>query len=144
MIYFLLFLGSFLMMEFVAWFSHKYIMHGFLWVLHKDHHSPEKKVLEKNDFFALIFALPSIVLILTGTLNNYDYKFWLGLGIAFYGLCYFLFHDVLFHKRLPLLKQNQNAYFKAVVRAHGDHHRGKKNYGFLFMFPWRYFKEANK
>ena len=25
-------------MEFMAWFTHKYIMHGFLWVLHKDHH----------------------------------------------------------------------------------------------------------
>ena len=25
-------------MEFVAWFAHKYIMHGFLWSLHKDHH----------------------------------------------------------------------------------------------------------
>jgi len=34
----LIVLGAFLFMEFVAWFTHKYVMHGFLWVLHKDHH----------------------------------------------------------------------------------------------------------
>ena len=33
---------TFLFMEFVAWFAHKYIMHGFLWFLHKDHHQVDK------------------------------------------------------------------------------------------------------
>jgi beta-carotene 3-hydroxylase len=131
-------------MEFVAWFSHKYIMHGFLWVLHKDHHASQKKIFEKNDLFALIFAFPSIFLIFKGVTSNYDYKFYIGLGIAIYGLSYFLFHDVLFHQRFHFLKANQNRYFKAVVKAHGDHHRGKKNYGFLFMFPWKYFKDKNE
>ena len=32
---------TFLFMEFVAWFSHKYIMHGFLWSWHKDHHKKD-------------------------------------------------------------------------------------------------------
>ena len=32
----------------MAWFSHKYIMHGFLWNLHKDHHVKNKK--SWNDF----------------------------------------------------------------------------------------------
>ena len=27
-------------MEFMAWFTHKYVMHGFLWNLHFDHHKP--------------------------------------------------------------------------------------------------------
>jgi len=27
-------------MEFVAWFAHKYIMHGPLWSWHEDHHKP--------------------------------------------------------------------------------------------------------
>ena len=30
-------------MEFVAWFTHKYVMHGFLWFLHKDHHVKTSK-----------------------------------------------------------------------------------------------------
>jgi len=29
---------TFLAMEWVAWAAHKYIMHGFLWNLHEDHH----------------------------------------------------------------------------------------------------------
>ena len=39
-------------MEFVAWFSHKYIMHGFLWSWHEDHHQPHQEgdgFFEKND-----------------------------------------------------------------------------------------------
>ena len=37
-------ISTFLFMEFVAWAVHKYIMHGFLWSLHKDHHvvNPKK------------------------------------------------------------------------------------------------------
>lgn len=142
MIQFFLFLGAFLFMEFVAWFTHKYIMHGFLWILHKDHHALEKKLVERNDFFALIFAIPSAVLIFYGIKANYDFKFWIGLGTTCYGICYFLFHDVLFHQRISIFKQDQNRYFKAVVKAHGDHHNGKKNYGFLFMFPWKYFSSV--
>lgn len=141
MIQFLITLGAFLFMEVVAWWMHKYVMHGFLWVLHKDHHSPHKKRFERNDLFALVFAIPSIILIYTGVSGNFDYKFWIGLGITLYGVSYFLFHDILFHQRFQLFNQNRNSYFKAVVRAHGDHHKGKKNFGFLFMFPWRYFKE---
>ena len=29
-------IATFCFMEFIAWFSHKYIMHGFMWFLHKD------------------------------------------------------------------------------------------------------------
>ncbi|MFM2267096.1 MAG: hypothetical protein RL757_537, partial [Bacteroidota bacterium] len=48
-------------MEFVAWAAHKYVMHGFLWNWHEDHHKPhfEKDGFwEKNDLFFLVFALP--------------------------------------------------------------------------------------
>ena len=45
-------------MEFIAWATHKYIMHGFLWKLHKDHHQVNKdKIFEKNDAFFLIFKI---------------------------------------------------------------------------------------
>lgn len=140
MIEILLFFGALLIMEVVAWFTHKYIMHGFLWVLHKDHHSLHDKQLERNDLFALIFAIPSFLLIFAGAENNWDYRIWLGAGIAAYGLCYFIFHDLLYHQRIKFFNQQSNRYFRVLVKAHGDHHSGKKNYGFLFMFPWRYFK----
>ncbi|MFW6227512.1 MAG: beta-carotene hydroxylase, partial [Bacteroidota bacterium] len=124
-----------------AWFTHKYIMHGFLWVLHKDHHTPHHHKLERNDLFALMFAVPSIILIIIGTSDGIGPAFYIGIGIALYGLAYFLFHDVLVHQRVKLFGGPHTKFFKAIVRAHYDHHRGKKNYGFLFMVPWRYFKE---
>ena len=133
------FIGAFLAMELVAWFMHKYVMHGFLWILHKDHHMVRKHKLERNDTFALMFAIPSFLLIWSGSQHDWNYLFWLGSGIQTYGVCYFIFHDLLYHQRVKFLNQNSNHYFRVVVKAHGDHHSGKENYGFLFMFPWRYF-----
>ncbi|NBC82593.1 MAG: beta-carotene hydroxylase [Bacteroidetes bacterium] len=132
---------AFLGMEFVAWFTHKYVMHGFLWVWHKDHHTPHHNKLERNDLFALIFAIPGILFTFLGAKANFNYLFFLGIGITLYGLSYFMFHDVLVHHRANLIKNRNNKYFRAVIKAHNDHHSGKKNYGFLFMIPWRYFKQ---
>ena len=135
---------SFLFMEFMAWFTHKFIMHGFLWVLHKDHHAPHKKRFEKNDFFAVIFAVPSFLGIYLGLLLSNNLFFAIGVGIAVYGVAYFLFHDMLYHKRLEIFGDARHWYFKSIVKAHYDHHIGKKNYGFLFMVPFRYIKEGYK
>jgi hypothetical protein len=35
-------------MEFVAWASHKYIMHGFGWAWHRDHHEPHDGFLKRT------------------------------------------------------------------------------------------------
>ena len=55
MISFLIVLGTFLAMEFVSWATHKYIMHGFLWYLHKDHHQVDhkKKTQKKSSNYSL-------------------------------------------------------------------------------------------
>jgi len=137
-------LGAFLFMEFTAWFTHKYVMHGFMWYFHKDHHIRDGRKVERNDLFALMFAIPSILLIYFGW-PEFDYRFWLGFGIALYGLAYFLFHDVLVHQRLPLFSKVNSRYWKATVRAHMDHHKPHvhSNYGFLIA-PWRYYREAFK
>jgi beta-carotene 3-hydroxylase len=133
---------SFLFMEFVAWFSHKYIMHGFLWTLHKDHHIPNHKGLERNDLFAFIFATPSFLGIYFGLKTENLLLLSIGIGIATYGLSYFLYHDLLYHQRIKLFRSPSNWYLKAIIKAHYDHHAGKKNYGFLFMVPYQYIKEA--
>ena len=46
LIYILIVLALFFFMEFMAWFTHKYVMHGFLWVLHKDHHIRDGRKVE--------------------------------------------------------------------------------------------------
>ena len=63
-LYLLTTIATFFLMEGVAWFSHKYIMHGFLWSLHHDHHQRDDAgFFEKNDYFFLIFGIPGISLI---------------------------------------------------------------------------------
>ena len=74
--------GTFLFWEFVAWFTHKYIMHGLLWNWHKSHHTVHNHSLEKNDLFALVFSLPSIGLLYYFTQVNYNpYLISVGIGI---------------------------------------------------------------
>lgn len=146
---FVIVLSTFFFMEFVAWFTHKYIMHGFLWVLHDDHHNRNiEKFFEKNDSFFLIFAIPSFILILLGTFNNLDYRFWIGIGIAAYGLAYFLVHDIFIHQRFNYFKNSDNVYLRAIRKAHKVHHKHlSKEDGECFgmlLVPMRYFWEAIK
>jgi beta-carotene 3-hydroxylase len=98
-------------------------MHGFLWVLHEDHHVPHKGIFEKNDAFFLMFAIPSSLLMIFGSLQGLDFRFFIGLGILLYGIAYFLVHEVLIHQRLPWFKRTNNIYFRAIRKAHKVHHK---------------------
>jgi len=142
----LIFIAAFAFMEFVAWSNHKYVMHGFLWALHKDHHLTDiagKPVLQKNDLFFLIYAMPAIVLIIWGLSAGNPYMISAGAGITLYGFTYFIFHDVVYHHRLPFFKNPKNTHIKAIIRAHDAHHRPRNrtdfnNFG-LLIFSRRYF-----
>lgn len=126
------------LMEAVAWATHKYVMHGFLWVLHEDHHRPRRPGLQKNDLFAVFFAVPSVLFFLWGRLAGSWVPSAVGAGMALYGLGYFLFHDVMFHKRVRWLRlKPRTFYLKRIVHAHTDHHQsfGKgrsRSFGFLY------------
>lgn len=141
----LIFLITFLCMEPITWFIHKYIMHGFLWFLHRDHHdNSAKSELEKNDYFFVIFAIPTILLMYLGSLNNYNYLFFIGLGIMLYGVAYFFVHDIFIHQRINFFKRTKNPYFLALRRAHKQHHKhitkhDGECFGFLYV-PIKYFK----
>lgn len=133
-----LILGAFVFMEFVAWFTHKFVMHGFLWNLHEDHHRPHTGWWEKNDFFTLFFMSIAIFLIIFGLEKKIYYYFSLGLGVTLYGMGYFLFHDIMFHRRLKILRISAGtSYLKRLVKAHATHHQSRDQrqatcYGFLF------------
>ncbi len=143
--YFLITISVFILMEGVTWFTHKFVMHGLGWYLHKDHHQPKyKNLFEKNDAFFAVFAVPSILLFYFGTYTEYRFLFYIGLGILFYGIAYFLIHDVLIHQRFKWFKHVKIRYFKALRKAHKVHHKhlGKKNgecFGMLLV-PFKYFK----
>lgn len=122
---------TFLIMEFVAWFVHKYIMHGFLWKWHKSHHVPhshndEKHFFEKNDLFFLVFALPSALGFILSSVYSFLFVLkYVSIGIAIYGLVYFLIHDVYIHQRFKWFKILNNKYSRAICKAHFAHHKSK-------------------
>lgn len=139
-------IGTVIFMEGVAWFTHKYVMHGFLWVLHRDHHDKTSKgFLEDNDAFFLIFAIPSIILIFLGRNEPMtDYRLWIGAGIALYGTLYFLVHDIFIHQRFKIFRKTNIPYFKAIRRAHKVHHKHIQKedgecFGMLYV-PKKYHK----
>ena len=149
MIFALITLATFLTMEGVTWCTHKFVMHGFLWLLHEDHHQPRYQgIFEKNDLFFVIFAIPSILLFYFGVQGGLNYLFFIGLGILCYGIAYFLVHDVLIHRRFKWFDKTNNNYLRGLRKAHKIHHKhlGKEDgecFGMLFV-PFRYFQQGEK
>ncbi|WP_422359321.1 beta-carotene hydroxylase [Reichenbachiella sp.] len=145
--YILITIVTFSLMEVVTWLTHKYVMHGFLWYLHEDHHQPKyQNLFEKNDTFFVIGAIPSIILFYLGTVPDINFKFFIALGILFYGIAYFLVHDVLIHQRLPWFKHTKNNYLVGLRKAHKTHHKHlNKEDGECFgmlLVPKKYFRKA--
>ncbi len=137
-------LGAFLVMEGVSWAIHKYVMHGPFWFIHQDHHVPAKKFFQKNDSFAVVFAIPSWLSMMFGVMDGGDYKLWIGIGILLYGLSYFFVHEVIIHNRFKLFPKIKNTYLKALMRGHAAHHKHKtpengECFGMLIV-PWKYFR----
>ncbi|GAB5464791.1 MAG: hypothetical protein Kapaf2KO_02270 [Candidatus Kapaibacteriales bacterium] len=71
-----------------------------------------------------------------------------GVGVLVYGLVYFLFHEVLVHRRFPkirkmLFKMPMKRYFAAIEIAHKSHHKhlGREqgeSFGLLLFDPKHY------
>ena len=137
-LYVTLFVLSFLGMEGIAYLTHKYVMHGFLWRWHRSHHRMHGHFFEYNDLFGLIFAIPSAVALVFG--YQFPSLAWLrpiGYGILGYGIFYVLFHDILVHQRLRFPFLPRKGYLKRMVNAHHAHHRhhqkkDAESFGFLF------------
>ena len=129
-----------LAMEGLAWASHKYVMHGFAWAWHRDHHQPHGRPLEKNDRFALVGAALSIACFVGGSrwllgARAWEPATWIGLGVLVYGVIYTLVHDGLVHRRwfrwVP-----RGGYAQRIVQAHRLHHasvgrEGGVSFGFI-------------
>ena len=136
-----LFLATVIAMEGFAYVMHRWVMHGPGWFLHASHHRPRTGRWELNDLYAVIFAVPSILLLLGGVdLGWWWGCTWIGAGIAAYGAIYFGFHDVIVHRRVATRYLPRSAYMKRIVQAHRLHHvvetkHGTVSFGFLWAPP---------
>ncbi len=126
-------LAAAMAMEAVAWASHKWIMHGFAWAWHRDHHEPHEGSLEKNDRFALVGAAISVAFFAAGSplvmgRSAWEPGTWLGLGVLVYGVVYTVVHDGLVHQRwfrwVP-----RGGYARRIVQAHRLHHASVDRHG---------------
>lgn len=123
MIYVLVTLLVFIVMEGITWLTHRFVMHGFLWYLHEDHHQKGPGFWEKNDAFFVIFAIPSWLCIMLGSMNQNYWVVSIGAGIALYGFAYFLVHEVIIHQRIKIFTRSKNRYIRAIRWAHKMHHK---------------------
>jgi len=138
-------IGAFCFTEFTAWFNHKYIMHGPLWLLHKDHHKKDHKSwFERNDSFFIIYASLSFMFVYLWGEKGFYLGLPIAIGIGLYGLAYFIVHDIFIHQRFKLFRNINNKYARGVRRAHKIHHKninkeGGECFGMLYI-PKKYFK----
>ena len=131
-------LGTVAGMEFVAGLTHRFVMHRWGWGWHRSHHQKRGRGLEKNDFYALVFAVPALVL--TAGTSPGGPAYWCGVGIAGYGALYAVVHDGLAHRRFPLRVPVRTRYLRRLVAAHHLHHAGHSrdgcvSFGFLYAPP---------
>ena len=138
-----IFLATAAFWELVAWFMHKYVMHGWGWFLHEDHHKTTGRRFQKNDAYALFFASVSFLGIFFGLKLGVSYLAAFGFGVALYGVGYATFHEIMFHKRIRWIRYSPKArYMKRIINAHRVHHgtvtkEGAKSFSFLYS-PVKY------
>ena len=94
--------------------------------------------LFRSDSFALIFAIPSALGFILGSLYNNNILFYTGLGILFYGIAYLFVHDIFIHRRIKVFAKPNNTYLKAVLFQHRKHHANENKedgefFGMLFV-----------
>ena len=136
-------IATFLLWEGVAWFTHKFVMHGVLWKWHKSHHTVHDHALEKNDLFALVFSVPSIGLFYYFSQVHFSpYMISVATGIFLYGVFYFIFDDVVVHQRVKCRLKGHSPYLQRMIQAHYVHHSkhskdGCEAFGFLYA-PRKY------
>ena len=127
--------GMILFMECFAWATHKYVMHGWGWGWHRSHHEPHGGAFEKNDLYAVTFAIFVVGLFTAGIWS--EPLWWMALGITIYGGIYAFVHDMMVHQRLGMRWVPRRGYARRLLQAHRLHHAikgkdGAVSFGFLF------------
>lgn len=134
---------GFVGMEILSYTVHRWLFHGIFWKIHETHHVARKGRFEANDIFSIVFSLASIFLVIFAEKPLSDsISFPVGLGVAIYGVVYFIAHDFFTHRRLLPFK-SKNKILLTVRAAHQRHHQSVEKLGIepfgLFFFNYRRF-----
>lgn len=130
-------------MEIFSYIVHRWVFHGVLWRIHESHHVTRNGKFELNDIFSVIFGSASVLLLVFAKYPiSESIAFPVGLGIAIYGVLYFIAHDLFTHRRfLPFISSNK--ILLTIRAAHQRHHQTAEKYGIepfgLFVFNFRKF-----
>lgn len=132
----LIVVAMFLLMEGVAWASHRWIMHGWGWGWHRSHHEPRTGLFEANDLYAVVGSVVGFGLFLIAWLTRSWPVYAVASGVTLYGLAYAIFHDGLVHQRWPFRWVPRHGYLRRLIQAHRLHHAvmskgGTVSFGFL-------------
>ena len=127
---------AFVLMEPVSYASHRWVMHGIGWALHRSHHRRRTVVswrdrFEANDWFPVVFAAFTVGVMAMGTgVRSAHLLVPVAVGVTAYGAAYGFVHDCYIHGRigaLPVLRP-----LERLRAAHALHHRyGGEPYGML-------------
>lgn len=126
-------IAAFVAMEPITALTHRFVMHGVGWVLHRSHHDRAASRWEANDLFPVMFA----GVVCTGFAVGFNVGgagvlVPIGIGITLYGVAYALVHDLYIHGRAGGRRIGSNPVLDRLAEAHADHHRtGGAPYGML-------------
>ncbi len=128
--------GAFVVMEPVSYASHRWVMHGVGWVLHRSHHRRRvqrswRDRFEANDWFPVAFAAVTVVAMAVGTgVHAARLLVPVAVGVTLYGAAYGFVHDLYIHGRVvavPVVGA-----LERLRDAHAIHHLyGGEPYGML-------------
>jgi len=113
-------LGAFVGMEGFTYLTHRFVMHGVAWGLHRSHHQPAADRFEANDVFPCVGAGLAMVGFAVGFNVPMPSLVAVGAGVSAYGAAYMFVHDVYIHGRLGGLPEV--AVLERLRRAHAIHH----------------------
>ena len=129
----LVILATFVAMELVSYATHRWVMHGPAFGLHRSHHRPaDDGRFELNDWFPVVFSALGLISFAAGaSIGRLALLVPVSLGAAAYGAAYVFVHDVYIHRRLGWFTA-ELALGERLKEAHRAHHLfGGEPYGML-------------
>ena len=116
-------IGGFLLMEPLTAATHRWIMHGVGAWFHRSHHRPgTPSGWERNDWFPVAFASLVMFGFWLGFNTSFSALVPLGIGVTLYGIAYALVHDGYIHRRIDPFGARRIAMLDRLADAHRIHH----------------------